>query len=199
MTTITKTNERDERKQIGDALTSVESDISTLQASVTALQASVTALEAGVNGKPPTELKGIPTTRPTTTIDTAELGWYASTSASSSTFDAWTTILEETSAEGVLEFLTVHQVANTSSLDAQARLTVDGTVVWTSSTTFWSATGDNGDGVALVGSLSGGATNAIGGLGAVPFTTSFKLEFKKTENAAGTVEIGALYKYYLTG
>lgn len=192
MTVINKSNERQERTDISNALTSVES-------SITTLQSSVTALEAGVNGKPPTELKGIPTTLPTSAIDTAELAWLASTSGSSSTYDAWTTVLEETAAEGVIEFLLPYQVANAANLNTQARLSVDGTAVWTSSTTFWDATGDNNLGVPLVGMYVGAPGVARASLGTLPFTTSFKLEFKITENSAGTVEIGAFYKYYLTG
>ena len=206
MTEIIKTNERDERKQVGDALTSVEADITTIEGdittiegNITTLQGQVAALEAGVNGKPPTSLKGIPTTRATTTLDTAELEWITQTTASETAFDTWKVILQETAAEGVIEFMTVHQVANASDRDVQARLTVDGTVVWLSSTTYWAAAADNADGAILVGSYSGATSIARIGLGQVPFATSFKLDFKKTENAAGTIEMGTFCKYHLTG
>ena len=95
MTTITKTNERDERKQIGDALTGIESDITTLQSSLAALQAQI---DAGLNGSPPIELNGIPTTKAVTTFDTAELEWIAETTASETVYDTWKTVLEETAA-----------------------------------------------------------------------------------------------------
>lgn len=201
MTVIKKTNERQERTDISNALTSVESDVTTLLADVAALQASVTALEAGVNGKPPTELKGIPTTRTAADFDITELtGWIATTSASTSTYDSWTTVLEETSAEGVIQFLAVYQLTNASSRDTQARLSVDGTVVWTSASNFWAASTDNEEGAVLVGAYTGTNSVASGvSLGALPFTTSFKLDFKKTENATGTVEVGAAFKYQLTG
>jgi hypothetical protein len=108
-------------------------------------------------------------------------------------------VLEETAAEGVIEFLNVYQVANASDRDVQARLTIDGTVVWLSAANLWDATGDNEFGVSLVGmSLRSGTTIGSMTFGRVPFNTSFKLDFKKTENAAGTVEMGTRYRYYLT-
>ncbi len=199
MTTIKKSNERIERKQVSDALTSAESNITTAQGDISALDARITVLEGGVNGTPPTELKGIPTTRTTVAFDTAEMVWLASVTASETAYDTWKTLLEETAAEGVLEFLAIYQVANASDRDVQARLTIDGTVVWLSSTTYWSATGDNSDGAILCGTGTSTGTTTQVALGHIPFNTSFKLDFKKTENAAGTVEMGAFYKYYLTG
>jgi hypothetical protein len=120
-------------------------------------------------------------------------------SASTSTFDVWTAILNVTSSVGYVELLTAYQVANASDRDAQLRLTVDGNVVYTSDADLWKLAAENGDGVNLVGVVSGGVGQKFVAFGQMRFTDSLLLEFKKTENAAGTVEIGSVARYYLTG
>lgn len=116
---------------------------------------------------------------------------FLSTSGSTSTYDSWTNVLAVTGA-GVLEFLSVYATANASDRNAQARLSIDGNVVWTSDTDAWQTASDNNDGVYLVGSASPES------LGNIRFASSFTLDFKKTENAAGTVTMATRYSYYLT-
>ena len=115
--------------------------------------------------------------------------------ASTSTYNVWTTLLSVT-AVGVIEIMTAYQVANTSDRDAQLRLKIDGNIVYISNADLWKVTGDDNDGISLIGTVS----SSFGGLAwaSISFSTSFLLEFKKTENAAGTVEIGTLARYYLT-
>lgn len=192
MTEITKTNARDERKQISEAISALESSLASLE---TDLLSRIQTLEDGMNGKPPTELKGVPTTLPTDNFPDADFDHVETATASSSTYDQWTTVLEETAAEGVIELLTIHQTDNAANLNAQARLTIDGTVVWTSATNYWSADSATYLGAILVGVYSSAGMS----LGAVPFSSSFKLEFKITENVAGTVDMAAHHKYHLTG
>lgn len=197
MTEILKTNDQDERRQISEALTSVESDVSTNTSAISSLDTRVTALEGGVDGTPPTALKGIPISN--SDIDdvmpTAPTTIGILYSASTGTQNSWTTIHSET-GEGIIEFMNAYQVANSSSRAAQLRLSIDGTTVYTSDADLWQASGDTGDGVCLVGS----ASDAEGFLafGRVRYSTSFTLEFQKTAAAAGTVEIGARIRYYET-
>ena len=120
-------------------------------------------------------------------------------SASTSTFDAWTAILSLTTSVGYVELLTAYQVANASDRDAQLRLTLDGNIIYTSDADLWKLGAENGDGVNLVGVESGAIGAKFVAFGQMRFTDSLLLEFKKTENAAGTVEIGSVARYYLTG
>lgn len=212
MTVITKTNDRDERKQISDALTSVESDVSTNTSDI-ATNASnistnttniadhetrITTLEDGVNGKPPTSLVGIP-------VSNAELNASfvpnldASATQAVSTYDTWQEVLGESSAEGIITALTIRQTSsgNASNRDWQARLLIDGTAVWTSDTNLFQTSSDDSKGFIIIG-VAGTADDDVNPE-AVPFSASFSLQIKKTENASGSVSADAHYKYYLTG
>lgn len=209
MTEITKTNERDERKQIGDALTSLESsittiqgdittiegDITTIEGNITTLDGRITALEGGVDGTPPTSLVGRKTTNGTLEVTINAPDGANTTTASSSTYNQWTTLLTATTSSGVIEFMNIWQSANAADLNWGARLTVDGTVVWTSDTDAWRLGAENTDGFYLIGT---GGTSASSAGGAIAFTDSFLLEFRINENSAGTVTAGTAYNYRLT-
>lgn len=201
MTVITKTNERDERKQTSDALTALEasvatntSDIATNASAISALDGRITALEGGVDGSPPTSLKGRQTTNAGLIGFIEGYDNYAIATASASTNGQWVTVISET-ASGVIQYLTLYQTANAANLDAGARLSIDGTVVWSSDNNMWAASGDNNSGVALVG---GESASDYGTFMAVPFTSSFSLEVRKNEATAGTVTFAAQYAYHLT-
>ena len=119
-------------------------------------------------------------------------------SASTSTYDSWTTIHSVSSDSGVIEIMGAWCKANASNLNAQLRLTIDSTVVYTSDTDLWQAapTSIYDDGVWLVGFNE--SSNGAAAFGNIPFTDNFTLEFKKTENSAGTVEIGGIIVYHTT-
>ena len=142
MTVITQTNARDERTQISNALTSVESDVSdnttdiaTNTSAISALDTRITDLEGGVDGTPPTSLSGRRTTN-------AQLFPFYSTnripapavSASTSTYDSWETVVSESSKSGVINFLAfwMNTGDNSSNLDTQVSLLIDGTEVYLS-------------------------------------------------------------------
>lgn len=113
-----------------------------------------------------------------------------------STFNVWAELLGEASASGVISVLAVMQNANTNSLDWGARLSIDGKVVWPSSNSLWNNTSHDGAGVTVIG--IGQASDDI-----LPqeihFKSSFSLEIRKNENSAGTIDVNAQYRYYLTG
>ena len=108
---------------------------------------------------------------------------------SSSTYDLWTTLLNVTASSGVITWCSVYTNTNTSNLNTQARLSIDGNVVYTSSTTAWTG-GDDGDVLCLAGGW---------GIESIPFSDSFLLEFKITENSAGTVDMRHRTRYHITG
>ena len=203
MTVITKTNQRDELKQISDALTAGDSasatnaaDIATNVTDISNLDTRVTTLEGGVNGTPPTALHGCITSNGDLLGVTGEYLAIPVT-ASETAYDTWKTILS-VSGSGVISYLDVYQVANTSSRDVQCRLTIDSVVVYTSDADLWKLTGENNSGTFLVGSHQN--TAAMEGLSfsSIPFVSSFLVDFKKTENAAGTVEMGTRARYHLS-
>lgn len=215
MTIITKTNARDERTQISDALTTLDTttatntadiatntadiatntaDIATNTSAISALDARVTALEDGVDGRPPTSLKGRIISNANLTGAVSGMDSLLTASANASTYDAWTTVLSETAKSGVIQHLSLWQTANTSDRDASARLTVDGTVVWATDANCWQVAADNNAGVGIVA----GEIGADSAWSSLPFNTGFSLQVKKTENAAGTVSFAAAYSYYLT-
>jgi hypothetical protein len=112
------------------------------------------------------------------------------------TVSTWTTLVEVASGAGIIEFLDVWQEANASNMNVQARLSVDGNVVWTSATNAWQGTGDADQGFSLVGAAD--QSLDVVTFGILPFTTSFKLEFQITE-ASNSVTMGTHYRYYVTG
>lgn len=154
--------------------------------------------------RPPTTsgLKGISDT--VGPINSSSNRWFGiadDATASTSTYDSWTTLLSESSASGVLQLMAIYQAANASNLDAQFRLSIDGNVVYTSAAALWSASSQNNDGVCVIGAASFDSADTslqVAAMDAIPFTDSFTLEFKKTENSAGTVQMGCRYRYYLT-
>lgn len=164
------------------------------------------AAVSSIGSSPPTTsgLKGVVTSNATiervSSTSAIEVNQIATEStASTSTFDVWTTILTETSAAGVIELMAVYQVANSSNRDAQLRFSIDGNVIYISDTDLWKLTGEDQDGTMLVGGMYWDGTDIdCLAYGSIPFTDSFLLEFKKTENAAGTVEIGTRARYHLT-
>ena len=181
-----------------DNLTNLDSLISTLLADGGYSSARAAKLDnldqlvSASGASAPTELKGVFTANAdlTTFSSANKLSDYVpETTASTATPGVWKTILTETSASGVIEFLVAYQVANTSSLDTQLRLSVDGTAVYTSATNLWTLAGENNEGVAVVGL-------GAAGTGTITFTDSFVLDFKTT--GAGTVEIGTRCRYHLT-
>ena len=201
MTVITKTNERDERKQISDALTSNTADIATNTAdiatnvtAIAALDTRITTLEGGVNGTPPTVLYG----RPTAAAD-LQVGINISRGIEKfpediADYNVWHEVVGQAATNpGVITFLSVLQTANASDRDAGARLTVDSVVVWATDDNFWQVTGDDSDGASLVGAEIFGD----GGFSALPFADSWSLEARKTENAAGTVTIQAFAEWHI--
>jgi len=201
MTIITKTNERDERKQISDALTTNTADIATNAAdiitnanAITALDTRVTTLEAGVNGTPPTALYGRPTA-PANIQTSIHLSKGAeSFSEAISDYNVWHEVVGQAATNpGVITFLSVLQTANASDRNAGARLTVDSVVVWATDDDFWQVTADDSDGAALVGGEIGGD----GGFNALPFAESWSLEARKTENSAGSVTINAFARWHI--
>ena len=118
-------------------------------------------------------------------------GWYAASqaNASSSTYDVWTTLLNVTSSAGVITWCALQVDTNTANLNTQARLSIDGVVVYTSATNAWSG-GDDDDVLSLIGGY---------GHETIPFTDSFHLQFKITENSAGTVSMNHRTRYHITG
>ena len=193
MTSITKTNANDERKQISDALTSNSTNIATNVTDIAALDTRIDDLEAGVNGAPPITLKGRITSQADLSVN-VHLAPYLTATATATVSDEWTTVLEEAAAAGVIEFLSIYQVANASDRITQARLTIDGIVVWLSDANCWQTGGDNNSGVWLIGGQFAGEYQFSN----VAFSASFKLDFQKTGGAGG-VEMGSGYLYHVTG
>ena len=166
----------------------------------TARAAKLDFLDAAISSigdAPPTTngLKGryttsqaAPATAPT--VVQTLLGSYGVYTASvgSSTYDAWTTLVTETSKSGVITWCAAYVSTNSSNLNTQLRLSIDGNVVYTSDTTAWVGGDDN----QLI--------NLIGGYGveSITFASSFLLEFKITENSAGTVNMRHYVRYHLT-
>ena len=109
--------------------------------------------------------------------------------------NTWYPLLSVTDS-GVIEFLSIYEDA-TGVEDYQARLLVDGSEVWLSSTTLWSGDRD-GDGVAVVGGafVSGVALQSVA-FGALPFSASFVLQARCTSAAAG-ISFRCRYRYYTT-
>ena len=187
MTVIIKTNATDERTQVSNALTANSANIA-------ALTTRIDDLEAGVNGTPPTSLVG----RVTANADidaNVNISPHATATATAPNNDVWVTVLEESSAAGIIEFLSLYQVANVSDRITQGRLSIDGVVVWLSDSNCWqTGSGDNNFGVWLIGGQYAGEYQFSN----IPFSASFKLEFQKTGGAGG-VEMGSGYLYHLTG
>jgi hypothetical protein len=110
------------------------------------------------------------------------------------TYNAWVSLKAETGA-GIISILNVYQEANASNLNADFRLSIDGNIVITSASNFWNATGDDDAGCNLIGWIGGDVPR----FEAIPFTTSFDLEIRKSENTAGTFTGGCNFRYFLTG
>lgn len=105
----------------------------------------------------------------------------ANNNASQTSYDVWTSLISITGS-GVINYLAVYQQSggNSSSRDAQARLVIDGNTVWSSATNAWQTPTDDSKGFNLTE------------FGPIPYLASVALEFKKTENAAGTVAMTGL-------
>lgn len=101
--------------------------------------------------------------------------------ASTTVYDTWEPLISITGS-GVINYLGLFQQSggNSSSRDAQARLVIDGNTVWSSATNAWQTPTDDSKGFNLTE------------FGPIPYLTSVALEFKKTENAAGTVAMTGL-------
>lgn len=110
--------------------------------------------------------------------------------AACSTFDTWVDLVNYTGS-GVLEHCTVYQNDNSSSRDAQVRVSIDGADAYISATTLFQSPSDDDKGVSIVGHHNSDSL----ALGRVQFNTSLLIQAKKTENAAGTVNIGARVRY----
>ena len=149
---------------------------------------SAPPITSGLKGRY-TSAQSAPATALTAAASAAGTYIAPSSNVSSSTFDLWTTLLNVTSSSGVITWITLNVNTNTANLDTQARLSIDGNVVYTSDANAW-AGGDDADILPLVG---GYAHEAI------PFSTSFLLEFKITENSAGTVSMQHRTRYHITG
>ena len=189
-----RANATDERTQVSNALTANSTNIATNLTDIAALTSRSDDLESGVNGTPPTSLVG----RVTANADldaSVHLSPHAIATATAPTNDVWVTVLEESSAAGIIEFLSLYQVANVSDRITQGRLSIDGVVVWLSDSNCWqTGSGDNNFGVWLIGGQYAGEYQFSN----IPFSASFKLEFQKT-GGAGSVEMGSGYLYHLTG
>lgn len=112
---------------------------------------------------------------------TAPKDKFALNNASATAYDTWTSLIT-ISGSGQIGFLAIYQQpsGNASSRDAQARLVVDGLTVWQSDANAWQTPTDDSKGF------------YINEYAPIPYKTSIVLEFKKTENAAGTVSMTAL-------
>lgn len=202
MVEITKTNQRDERKQVSDALTTNASNIATNTTNITnndtdisALDARITTLEGGVNGTPPTSLLGRATTNAELQTDVELLSDAAIiVQASSSTYNVWFEVAGQAATNpGVITFLSVSQEANANNLDAGARLTIDGGVVWSTDNDFWKATTDNNDGAYIIG----GRIESGGSKSAESFVSSWSLECRINENSAGTFTARSMTEWHI--
>jgi len=150
---------------------------------------------SGVGSSPPTTngLKGISTTA-SITADNPRFS--ALGSGSTSTYNVWTTVLTDTGA-GVINFLSVYQTANTSTLDIGFRFSIDGNVVATTADNLITGVATpafDGLGIELVGVYSSSGI----GLASIPFNTSFTVEMRKNTNSAGTITCECKGSYYLT-
>jgi len=108
---------------------------------------------------------------------------------STTVYDTWTSLITITGA-GVINYLSILQQTggNSSSRDARARVKIDGVTVWESDANAWQAPADDLKGLTVIGDFfSGGLA-----LDQVPFLTGLVVEFKKTENSAGTVAMTAM-------
>ena len=151
------------------------------------------ALVSAAGAKPPTTngLKGVMTAL----LGNLSISWNGViVNQTTSTHNIWIEILGEASASGVISVLGITQNANANSLDWGARLSIDGLIVWTSANNLFSASGDNLNGIFIIGSSEKDSAPEH-----VLFKTSFSLEIRKNEDVAGTIDGDALYKYYLTG
>lgn len=101
--------------------------------------------------------------------------------ASTTVYDTWEPLISITGS-GVINYLGLYQQSggNSSSRDAQARLVIDSNTVWTSATNAWQSPTDDSKGFNLTE------------FGPIPYQATVVLEFKKTENAAGTVAMTGL-------
>lgn len=156
---------------------------------------------SSVGGLPPglNALKGVPTANADilTVEGAAVIPAGQLLQQSSTTVGVVTTLLEVTGTAGVIEFASLFQLANASNRDASARLLIDGVVVWESAASFWQTTADLNKGAVLVGAASHVYDYVT--FGRVPFTDSFKIDFKITEAGGGTFTLGSRLRYYYTG
>jgi hypothetical protein len=112
----------------------------------------------------------------------------------------WLTLLTETSSSGVIKFMSVYQILNASDKDIQARLKIDGNIVWTSDTDAWKWAGDNNSGFALVGAAWNVVSTTYSlAFENIPFSDSFLLEWQQTEAGAASITMGTRSRYHLTG
>ncbi len=208
MTVIQKSNERIERKDISNALTTIEGNVSsnvtniatnvtniaTNVTNISALDTRITTLEGGVNGTPPTSLLGRVTTNAllvgNIATDSDDAGVLYT--ASEGTYNIWVEIVGQAATNpGVITFLSVWQQANASSRDAGWRLSVDGSVVLASDNDFWQVAADNNAGASIVG----GGIEAGGSYSEIPFLSSWSLESRKNEDASGSVQYRAMARW----
>jgi hypothetical protein len=101
---------------------------------------------AGRTIKPPVTLKGVPTVLADLGLSGLKAEVVPKTFTST---DVWE-VIDSTEGEGVLSFCAVEQSTNTSSRSIDARLIIDGNIVWTQ-IAGWTATGDNNDAIAVIG------------------------------------------------
>ena len=115
------------------------------------------------------------------------------TTASTSTYNVWTTILTYSGA-GVLNSVSAYQNVNASSLDVSFRLLIDGNAVNTTADNIVTGSTASGRGVVFIGYYEADNT----AFASVPFTTSFTVQFRKNTNSAGSITAGTKYMYYQT-
>lgn len=168
----------------------------TISSAVTAANNAKTSADTAVAGvqKPPTAggiIGPIVSNTGIQTIassDRAHLG--VEFSAACSVYDTWVNLVNYTGA-GVLELAVLYQIDNSSDRDAQLEIVIDGNSAYLSDADIFKTSADDDKGAAIVGSV-----NVDGvAFGSVKFNTSLVIRAKKTENAAGTVNVGGRARY----
>lgn len=156
------------------------------------LDAAISSISGGGGGAPVPGANGLIIGKPNWTGNIEDVAGNrgAHVTGNVSTYNVWTTLTDVTGS-GVINALWIYQQAggNPTALDVDFRVTIDGNVVWASTTgdLFPNGGADDGDGYMLIGD------EATYGGGSVGFTSGFKVEFKKSENTAGTLSYGSAY------
>ena len=128
--------------------------------------------------KPPIELLGIEDAAEVS-VGLAQSLNQITTAGVGATFNVWDDLVSFAGGSGVINYLALQIEVNTSDVDLDVRLTIDGVEVFIRNAA-WATSADNTKGFAIIGLTLGTATEAV------KFNESFALQIRKSENTAGS-------------